>query len=316
MPTHNDLVANTPAFLQNYAYCSHGANCLAMLNRHATFLTHNGNAAGLVAPANIPAVTPLAVAAVIQDLAAEVVALPVGGGAGGTDGRTWFWFNAVNNPANHPMTWGLLPAHVKSDFQLFANNPGGGGLNTLRRAYFLPYRQNGITHVTLGNDADFCFTAPLGGCTVYIWRPAVGPPQFFHANAGDVADVPVGNKQAYMDHMFQAVTGVPAAHATVTAYRSANVGLNTVVNPGLTTEVVRKFFMGRHNFQWLLAGANVMGRRTGHNAWTLYFQTVRVLGYDRFALVEAARALTHGEAPRNLHVNKLQTLTVHASGVV
>jgi len=310
MPNHNDLVANTPTFLRNYAYCSHGVNNLQVLTQHATFLTHNGNAAGGVPQVNIPAVTLLGVTAVINDLAAEVLA--VGGGGG----HTWSWFKAVNNPANNPMMWGFLPAHVKSDFQILANDPGGGGANTSRRAYFLPYRQNGITHVTLGNDADFCFTAPLGGCTVYIWRPIGAAPQFFHANAGDVPDVPVGNKQSYMDYMFQAVTGVAAGHGTVTAYRSANIGLNTMVNPGLTTTVVRKFFMGRHNFQWLLCGANVMGRRTGANAWTFYFQTVRVLGYDRYATLEAIRGFTQGEAPRPLHVNKLKTLAVHASGLV
>lgn len=310
MPNHNDLRNNTPAFLQNYPYCSNGTNCLQTLQLHATFLTHNGNAAGGVQQANIPAVTLLGVTGVINDLAAEV--LPVGGGGG----RTWEWFQAINNPPNNPMTWGLLPAHVKSDFQLFANDPGGGGANTSRRAYFLPYRQNGITHITLGNDADFCFTAPLGGCTVYIWRPMGAAPQFFHANAGDVQDVPVGNKQSYMDFMFEAVTGVAAGHGTVTAYRSANVGLNTVVNPGLTGTEVRKFFQGRHNFQWLLCGANVMGRRTGHNAWTFYFQTVRVLGYDRYALLETIRSVAPGAQARPLHVNKLKTLTVHGSGIV
>ncbi|HYI01206.1 hypothetical protein [Hyalangium sp.] len=86
--------------------------------------------------------------------------------------------------------------------------------------------------------------------------------------------------------------------------------------PGLTTAVVRKFFMGRHNFQWLLCGANVMGRRTGPNAWTFHFQTVRVLGYDRYAALEAIRGFAQGEAPRPLHVNKFKSLAVHASGVV
>jgi hypothetical protein len=205
-----------------------------------------------------------------------------------------------------------LPAHVKSEFRLVANDPGGvGGAASLRKAYFLPYRQNGITHVRLGDNADFCFTAPLAGCTVYMYRPAGQAPQFFHANAGDVPDVPAGNKQNYMDYMFRAVTGVAAAHHTVTAYRSANIGINQAVDPGLTGTVVRKWFWGRHNFAWLLSGANVMGRRTGHHAWTFYFQTVRFLTYDRYAWIENI-----GGAPRPLHVNKLETLAVHDSGQV
>ncbi|MFL5345561.1 MAG: hypothetical protein ACJ8AT_12240 [Hyalangium sp.] len=310
MPQHHELVANTPLFLQNYAYCSHGGNCLQVLTQHATFLTHAGNGVAPVPQGNIPAVTLPGVTGAINNLAARV--LPVGGGGG----RTWAWFQAANNPANNPMMWGFLPAYVKSDFQLLANDPVGGGGAPSRRAYFLPYRQNGITHVTLGNDANFCFTAPLGGCTVYIWRPPGAAPQFFHANAGDVPDVPAGNKQSYMDFMFQAVTGVAAGHANVTAYRSANIGLNAAVDPGLTKAVVRKFFMGRHNFQWLLCGANVMGRRTGFNTWAFYFQTVRVLGYDRYSGLEAIRAFATREAARPLHVNKLQSLAVHNSGVV
>lgn len=310
MPQHQDLVANTPAFLQNYAYCSNGANCLQVLTQHATFRTYAGNAVVPVPQANIPAVTLPGVTAAINNLAAQVNPAAAAGG------RTWAWFRAANNPANNPMMWGFLPAHVKSDFQLQANDPGAGGNAPSRRAYFLPYRQNGITHVTLGNDANFCFTAPLGGCTVYIWRPAGGAPQFFHANAGDVPDVPAGNKQSYMDFLFQAVTGVAAGHATVTAYRSANIGLNAAVDPGVTWAAVRKALMARHNIEWLLCGANVMGRRTGFNAWTFYFQTVRILNYDRFSGFEAIRARAKGVAPRPLHVNKLQSLAVHASGVV
>lgn len=44
---------------------------------------------------------------------------------------------------------------------------------------------------------------------------------------GACSNVPTGNKQTYMDPIFQTVTGAPAAPASVTTYRSVNIGLDT-----------------------------------------------------------------------------------------
>lgn len=55
------------------------------------------------------------------------------------------------------------------------------------RCYFLPWRQNQITHMALGNDADFFFTATLDGCSVYVVG-AESSPVVYHANAKGAPD--------------------------------------------------------------------------------------------------------------------------------
>ncbi|MFC1817137.1 hypothetical protein ACFL0M_14650 [Thermodesulfobacteriota bacterium] len=131
-------------------------------------------------------------------------------------------------------------------------------------------------------------------------------------NAGGVVGTPE-TKQHYMDYMFRAIANVQATHANVSVFRSADY-VNMDAHTGVTWAEVRKRLQGRKNVAWYVPGANVMGRRTGHNTWTFHWQTVRLMPYDRNALLESLRECFKGQRPRG---NRgLQSLTVNASGVL
>ena len=93
------------------------------------------------------------------------------------------------------MSWGNLPAKDNAqvfleDFDLVANGVGAGGTPRCRlesyttshlglakahgpdshpiRAYWLPYQANSHCETTLGNQAEFMFTATLTGCTLAV----------------------------------------------------------------------------------------------------------------------------------------------------
>lgn len=62
--------------------------------------------------------------------------------------------------------------------------PGGPGTAALFMAYWCPYGQNTAFACDLGDEARFCFTPPMNGCSFGMSRGPAGV-KVAHANAGE-----------------------------------------------------------------------------------------------------------------------------------
>ena len=112
------------------------------------------------------------------------------------------------------MAWGYLPNRNNAqifteDFDLFPAGNGADGTPRCRlesyttnmlgvakahgatshpiRAYWLPYEANKYCETTLGNAADYMFTATLTGCTIGVGSGA--NPKISHINHQEGADI-------------------------------------------------------------------------------------------------------------------------------
>ena len=310
MPTHADLVADPAGFIRDYVYVcrhnGHGINNMAELLNHATFNTPQADPCnvGLV-DTHLPVIPGGIPAAVGNNISGQVLPDPIS-----LTPRTWFWFDVV--PGNNYF-WTTVNVPVMADIVLHGADPGGPGPVQDRRAYFLPYSHNRITHMTLGANANFFFTSALSGCSVFIYRPPVGPVTVYHANAGNV---PARQKNVYMERAFLAVAGIPppiTAHNVSIFSTRALVG-EVPPRPQLRwRQTLRKQLQLRRNIRWLTQGANIMGHRNAAGNWDFYWQRVGFMQYNRPRIDNIIRMLTC-KGQRNVQVNKLTSLAVTAFG--
>lgn len=262
--THAQLIANTGDFVRDYTVkWSADMNNMNVLLKRADCNTLNG--ARYVGVADI-------VHGYTNNNKCRVTPKNV-------KGRLWSWFNVEKGGVS---SWGETQNIVLNcKIKLYENNPhtpGAPGYRN-RRAYCLPYANNRIASITLGNDANFFFTDALSGCTVFIRRIPGRPVTVYHANA---MGLNTGDKNSYMERLFQQVSGVAASHQTVRYFASLRYMLRTFSTPDhLRQKVQRKRRQLRKNIEWKVIGASVIGLRTGNNQWDFYWQVLGFMEYDR-----------------------------------
>lgn len=228
------------------------------------------------------------------------------------------WFTVNNAPAAY--NWGYFAnAPIKAEMSAAAGNPGAPGPAANGRAFMLPWRTGTITSVTLGNNATFFFTAPLSGCKIYIDRVGGGAPTVYHANAGNIA---ANRKEHFMDLAFRAASGHQHNAALVKTFETRKTLMaltGDATAPRAMAIANRKSGPNlkhgrRRDVKWRVTGANVMGRRTGFNAWDFYWQVLGVLEYKRPKIDFNLKRAFGGN--RNATVTKYDVMEVMHTGLL
>ncbi|WP_437782064.1 hypothetical protein [Sorangium sp. So ce1097] len=182
-----------------------------------------------------------------------------------------------------------------------------------RAAYVLPWREDEITYMELGNAYDFFFTGPLSGCQVYVGTRG-GRLRVYHANSNYMgANLRAPSRSsAYMDKLYDMAKqdGETLTHRLGKDQYVAYVKENEVDEDGtyktrlvgdgmgdeewfvtkevstdvLTDYVARKTGQNRRDISVLQTYAFVFGvRRLGE--WSFFFHVIGMASYKRPGLL-------------------------------
>ncbi|WP_437753519.1 hypothetical protein [Sorangium sp. So ce1389] len=185
--------------------------------------------------------------------------------------------------------------------------------NARRAAYVLPWREDEITYMDLGDAYDFFFTGPLSGCQVYVGTRG-GQVRVYHANSnymGANLRAP-SQSSAYMDKLYDLAkqNGETLTHRLDKDQYVAYVKENEVEEDGtyktrlvgdgssgkeefvtkevstdvLTDYIARKTGQSRREISVIQTYAFVFGvRRLG--AWSFFFHVIGMASYKRPGLL-------------------------------
>ncbi|HZI14101.1 MAG TPA: hypothetical protein VE153_27285, partial [Myxococcus sp.] len=139
-------------------------------------------------------------------------------------------------------------------------------------AFYLPYKDNLIVGMELGNQASFFFTANLSGCSIYVERDTVTHrTRVYHANA--MALTQGGGDQGAQDYMDRLYLAARPANSQLVARCDP-----ALYNRQTVTYLNRKLGKGHQNVT-TLGFTCFYGFRTGPDQWEFYFQTCANFSY-------------------------------------
>ncbi|NVB39873.1 hypothetical protein G6O69_18665 [Pseudenhygromyxa sp. WMMC2535] len=226
------------------------------------------------------------------------------------------WFTVKSTAANY--RWGAVEVSLEVGIVKTAQEPTATVARSKKRAFILPWARNAITRVKLSDRADFFFTAPLTGCTIFVDTNTMGGPTVYHANASDIGKQ--SDKDVFMQGAFECWSNRAHNAAGVLSYVSrSHIAVNAKSTLAIAKGMAKRtgwhwesfgVRSGRSNVSWLTIGANVMGVRTDAGAWTFYRQVVGILDYD------LAKWTLSGGTQIRKHIMSTKEFAVVSTGVL
>lgn len=145
------------------------------------------------------------------------------------------------------------------------------------KAYYLPWRSNHATMISLGVQANYFFTSSLSGCAVHVFGNPQSP-TVIHANRTSKEEIDGFSQQEYIDELLQTASGRDQPRrgsATLKKDQYKAMYEKLLEAKQKKSLSLNKSLVGQPNSK-----ATVLGVRTNRDGWKIYMQQWVFIEYD------------------------------------